>query len=45
MTRFKPTPTFTPIRIAFVGAYLTAFIVLALDLFVWRVHTGVMCYL
>jgi len=35
--------TFTPIRIAFVLAYITAVIVLALDLFVWRVH--VMCYL
>jgi len=38
-------PTFTPIRIAFVLAYLTAVIVLALDLFVWRAYTGVMCYL
>jgi len=38
-------PTFTPIRIAFVCAYLAAVIVLALDLFVWRVNTGVMCYL
>jgi len=34
---------FTPIRITFVVAYLTACVVLALDLFVWRV--GVMCYL
>jgi hypothetical protein len=36
-------PTFTPIRIAFVCAYLTAFVVVILDVFVWRVH--VMCYL
>jgi hypothetical protein len=36
-------PTFTPIRIAFVGAYLTAFVVVLLDVFVWRVHT--VCYL
>jgi hypothetical protein len=34
---------FTPIRITLVGAYLSATIVLLLDLFVWRV--GVMCYL
>jgi hypothetical protein len=34
---------FTPIRTAFVFAYLSATIVLLLDLFVWRV--GVMCYL
>ena len=36
-------PTFTPIRIAFVCAYLTAFVVVLLDVFVWRVHA--MCYL
>lgn len=36
-------PTFTPIRTAFVCAYLTAFVVVILDVFVWRVH--VMCYL
>ena len=34
---------FTPVRIGFVLAYLTACVVLALDLFVWR--TSVMCYL